>query len=60
MMKGAGCWLMVQEVRAHEDPKFFFTSNLIFFVSINSVQNFKIVAQPLLGEKFVWWVVGGG
>ena len=38
-------------------PKFFFTPNLILFVSINSVQNFKIVAQPLLGEKFV---VGGG
>ena len=43
-------------------PKFFFTPNLILFVSINSVQNFKIVAQPLLGEKFVvggvggWWV----
>jgi hypothetical protein len=42
--------------------KFFFTLNLILFVSINSVQNFKIVAQPLLGEKFVvggvggWWV----
>ena len=33
-----------------------FTLNLILFVSINSVQNFKIVAQPLLGEKFV---VGG-
>ena len=38
-------------------PKFFFTINLILFVSINSVQNFKIVAQLLLGEKFV--VVGG-
>ena len=41
-------------------PKFFFTLNLIFFVTINSVQNFKTVAQPLLGEKFVWWVVVGG
>ena len=39
-------------------PQIFFTSNLIHFVSINSVLNFKIVAQPLLGEKFVW--VGGG
>ena len=38
-------------------PKFFFTPNLILFVSINSVQNFKTVAIPLLGEKFV---VGGG
>jgi hypothetical protein len=48
-------------------PKFFFTPNLILFVSINSVQNFKTVALPLLGEKFVvgggggggggWWVV---
>ena len=43
-------------------PKFFFTPNLILFVSINSVQNFKTVALPLLGEKFVvggvggWWV----
>ena len=44
-------------------PKLYFTPNLIFFVTINSVQNFKTVAQPLLGEKFVWWwvvVVGGG
>ena len=41
-------------------PKFFFTLNLILFVSINSVQNFKIVAQPLLGEKFVVVVGGGG
>ena len=43
-------------------PKFFFTPSLILFVSINCVQNFKIVAQPLLGEKFVvggGWVVGG-
>ena len=39
-------------------PKFFSTPNLIFFVIINSVQKFKTVAQPLLGEKFVW-VVGG-
>ena len=38
-------------------PKLFSTSNLILFVSINSVQNFKTVAIPLLGEKFV---VGGG
>ena len=35
-------------------PKFCFTPNLILFVSINSVQNFKTVALPLLGEKFVW------
>ena len=44
-------------------PKFFFTPNLIYFVTINSVQNFKTVAQLLLGEKFVWVVVvvvGGG
>ena len=43
----------------HHPPttNFFPTPNLILFVSINSVQNFKIVAQPLLGEKFV---VGGG
>ena len=40
-------------------PKFFFTPNLIFFVTLNSVQNFKTVAHTLLGEKFVW-VVGGG
>ena len=40
-------------------PIFFLTPNLIFFVTINSVQNFKTVAQPLLGEKFVWVVVGG-
>ena len=38
-------------------PNFFSTPNLIYFVTINSVQNFKTVAQPLLGEKFV---VGGG
>ena len=45
-------------------PIFFFTPILILFVSINSVQNFKTVALPLLGEKFVvvvgggwWWVV---
>ena len=38
-------------------PIFFSTPNLILLVSINSVQDFKIVAQPLLGEKFV---VGGG
>ena len=38
--------------------QFFFTPNLIFFVTFNSLQNFKTVAQPLLGEKFVW-VVGG-
>ena len=38
-------------------PKFFFTLNLILFVSINSVQNFKTVALPLLGEKFVVVVV---
>ena len=38
-------------------PIFFLTPNLILFVSINSVQNFKTVAIPLLGEKFV---VGGG
>ena len=37
--------------------KFFSTKNLIFFVTINSVQNFKTVAQPLLGEKFLWWWV---
>ena len=41
-------------------PKFFFTLDLILFVSINSVQNFKTVALPLLGEKFVVVVVGGG
>ena len=41
-------------------PQIFFTPNLILFVSINSVQDFKIIAQPLLGEKFVWWVGGGG
>ena len=39
-------------------PNFILTPNLIFFVTINSAQNFKTVAQPLLGEKFV--VVGGG
>ena len=39
-------------------PQFSFTTNLILFVSINSVQNFKTVALPLLGEKFVV-VVGG-
>ena len=39
-------------------PKFFFTPNLISFVTITSVQNFKTVAHPLLGEQFVW--VGGG
>ena len=39
-------------------PNFFFTPNLIFFVTLNSVQNFKTVAHTLLGEKFVW--VGGG
>ena len=33
-------------------------AKLAFFVTINSVQNFKTVAHPLLGEKFVWWVVG--
>ena len=41
---------------------FFFTPNLILFVSINTVQSFKTVALPPLGEKFVvvgggWWVV---
>ena len=48
-------------------PKFFSHPNLILFVSINSVQNFNIVAQPLLEGKFVvgggWvggWVGGGG
>ena len=41
-------------------PQIFFTLNLILFVSINSVQNFKTVALPLLGEKFVVVVVGGG
>ena len=41
-------------------PKFFFTPNLIFFVTLNSVQNFKTVAHTLLGEKFVWVVGGGG
>ena len=42
-------------------PQFFFlTLNLILFVSINSVQNFKTVALPLLGEKFVVVVVVGG
>ena len=41
-------------------PKFFSTPNLIYFVTINSVQNFKTVAQLLLGEKFVWVVGGGG
>ena len=40
-------------------PQYFFTPNLIFFVTLNSVQNFKTVAHTLLGEKFVW-VVGGG
>ena len=40
--------------------EFFFTPNLILFVSINSVQNFKTVALPLLGEKFVVVVGGGG
>ena len=40
-------------------PNFFSTPNLIYFVTINSVQNFKTVAQLLLGEKFVWVVVGG-
>ena len=39
-------------------PKFFITLNPILFVSINYVQNFKTEAQPLLGEKFVWWVGG--
>ena len=58
MMKGAGCWLMVQEVRAHEDPKFFFTSNLIFFVSINSVQNLQNGSTTPSGRKVC--VVGGG
>ena len=40
-------------------PNFFLTP--IFFLTINSVQNFKTVAQPLLGEKFVMgaWLVGG-
>ena len=28
--------------------------NLFIFVTINSVQNFKTVAKPLSGEKFVW------
>ena len=79
-MKGAGCWIMVQEVRAHVRvrlscargenlkiqpprglrgyPKFFSHPNSYFFVTINSVQNFKTEARPLLGEKFVR--VGGG
>ena len=39
-------------------PQFLFTPNLNFFVTINSVQSFKTVAHPLLGEKLVW--VGGG
>ena len=39
-------------------PNFF--SPQIFFVTINFVQNFKTVAQPLLEEKFLWvgvWVL---
>ena len=28
-----------------------------FFVSLNPMQNFTILGQPLLGERFVW--VGG-
>ena len=37
-------------------PQFFFSPQILFFfVTINSMQNFKTVAQPLLGEKFVWW-----
>ena len=39
------------------NPNCFSSPQTLFFVSINSVQNFKIVAQPLLGEKFVWWWV---
>ena len=39
-------------------PKIFFHPKSYFFVTLNSVQNFKTVAHPLLGEKFVW--VGGG
>ena len=39
-------------------PQIFFTPNLNYFVTINSVQNFKTVAQLHLGQKFVW--VGGG
>ena len=49
--------LKIQPPRGLGGTPFFFTSNLILFLSINSAQNFKIVAQPLLGEKFVW--VGG-
>ena len=35
-------------------PNFFFTPNLIFFVTRNAVQNFKIVAQLLLG---LFWLL---
>ena len=40
---------------------FFFTPNLILFVSINSLQSFKTVVPPILGKKSLWWwvVVGG-
>ena len=38
-------------------PQIFFHPKSYFFVTITSVQNFKLVAHPLLGEKFVWWVV---
>ena len=43
-------------------PQIFFHPKFFLFVSINSVQNFKTVALPLLGEKFVVVVVvvGGG
>ena len=34
-------------------PKKNFTPNLVFFVTINFVQNLKTVAQPLLREKYV-------
>ena len=39
-------------------PQLFFHPKSYFFVTFNSVQNFKTIAQTLLGEKFVcWWVV---
>ena len=36
-------------------PNFLFTPNLIFFVSRNSVKNFKVVAQLLVG--YFWLVM---
>ena len=41
-------------------PNFFPPQILFFSVTIHSVQNFKTVVQPLLGEKFVVVVVVGG